>query len=47
MASPYKLRSTIVGHENDVRTLTTYPLYEDTIISGSRDRTARVWKADK
>ncbi|XP_014785826.1 phospholipase A-2-activating protein [Octopus bimaculoides] len=47
MASPYKLRSTIVGHENDVRTLTTCPLHEDIIISGSRDWTTRVWTANK
>ncbi|GAB1603500.1 phospholipase A-2-activating protein-like [Argonauta hians] len=46
MASPYKLRSTIVGHENDVRTLATYPLHEDVIISGSRDRTTRIWTAN-
>lgn len=37
----YKLRSTLTGHELDVRSVTA--VSNNTIVSGSRDGTARLW----
>lgn len=37
----YKLSSTLYGHDDDVKALSN--LGEDTIISGSRDSTVRIW----
>lgn len=37
----YKLRATLTGHELDVRGVTA--ISNDTIVSGSRDGTARLW----
>ena len=39
----YRLRCQLYGHEADVRTVSTIPEY-DGIVSGSRDRTARIWR---
>ncbi|ELT98127.1 hypothetical protein CAPTEDRAFT_160241 [Capitella teleta] len=43
MASVYKLRCSLVGHEKDVRSV--YPAIkpDNGILSGSRDVTARIW----
>ncbi|CAG5130369.1 unnamed protein product [Candidula unifasciata] len=43
MASPYKLRCNLVGHEKDVRALVTSIFPENGLISGSRDNTACLW----
>lgn len=40
---PYKLRCNITGHEKDVRALCTGNEQNQSIVSGSRDVTARVW----
>ncbi|XP_076684059.1 phospholipase A2 activator protein [Andrena cerasifolii] len=43
MARPYyKLRTSLFGHMSDVRAVATFP--DGTIVSTSRDKTARVWK---
>ncbi|XP_031830559.2 phospholipase A2 activator protein [Nomia melanderi] len=43
MAQPsYKLRSSLFGHTSDVRAVATFT--DGTIVSTSRDKTARVWK---
>lgn len=43
MARPcYKLRATLFGHTSDVRAVATFA--DGTIVSTSRDETARVWK---
>ncbi|XP_002740172.1 phospholipase A-2-activating protein-like [Saccoglossus kowalevskii] len=41
--SSYKLSCTLIGHEGDVRAVTTAYSPEGAIISGSRDKTARIW----
>ncbi|KAL5022612.1 hypothetical protein ScPMuIL_001767 [Solemya velum] len=43
MATPYKLRCVILGHEKDVRAVVPTILPEGGILSGSRDVTARIW----
>lgn len=43
MASPYKLRCNLVGHEKDVRALVTSIFPENGLISGSRDNTSCIW----
>lgn len=40
----YKLSCELAGHSLDVRSVTEGP--EATIISGSRDKTAKIWKAE-
>ncbi|XP_076377843.1 phospholipase A2 activator protein [Megalopta genalis] len=43
MAQPcYKLRTSLFGHSSDVRAVATFT--DGTIVSTSRDKTARVWK---
>ncbi|XP_017880052.1 phospholipase A-2-activating protein [Ceratina calcarata] len=43
MAKPcYKLRTSLLGHSSDVRAIATFA--DGTIVSTSRDKTARVWK---
>ncbi|CAF1399682.1 unnamed protein product [Adineta steineri] len=39
----YRLRCQLYGHESDVRSVSTITEY-DGIISGSRDKTARIWR---
>ncbi|XP_011697767.1 PREDICTED: phospholipase A-2-activating protein [Wasmannia auropunctata] len=39
---PYKLSSVLLGHSADVRAVTTF--LDGTVVSVSRDKTARVWK---
>lgn len=40
MADEYKFRAELDGHTNDVRCLDAN---ENVIVSGSRDRSARIW----
>jgi len=40
---PYRLRCQLYGHEQDVRSISTITEY-DGLVSGSRDRTARIWR---
>lgn len=43
MAKPiYRLQANVFGHTSDVRALTT--LDDGSIVSASRDNTARIWK---
>lgn len=39
----YKLRCTLLGHSMDVRCLSVATLPDECIVSGSRDRTAKLW----
>jgi len=39
----YRLRCQLYGHEADVRSVSTITEY-DGIVSGSRDKTARIWR---
>ena len=39
----FKLSSILEGHEMDVRAITAAFYPEGSIITGSRDRTARIW----
>ncbi|CAF3244551.1 unnamed protein product [Rotaria socialis] len=39
----YRLRCQLYGHESDVRSVSTITEY-DGIVSGSRDKTARIWR---
>lgn len=39
----YRLRCSLLGHSMDVRAAAVSHAHPDTIITGSRDRTARVW----
>lgn len=39
---PYKLSSVLLGHTADVRAVATF--VDGTVVSASRDKTARVWK---
>ena len=39
----YRLRCQLYGHEQDVRSVSTITEY-DGIVSGSRDKTARIWR---
>lgn len=39
----YRLRCQLYGHESDVRSVSTITEY-DGILSGSRDKTARIWR---
>lgn len=40
----YKLRCTLLGHSKDVRCVTTGEFAgEECIVTGSRDRTAKLW----
>ena len=41
-AAPYQLSATLLGHEQDVRTVGG--LADGTIVTGSRDATIRVWQ---
>ncbi|XP_069126256.1 phospholipase A-2-activating protein-like [Argopecten irradians] len=43
MAARYKLRCSLAGHQKDVRAVASGLLPEGSILSGSRDVTARVW----
>lgn len=44
MAKPYyKLRTSLFGHTSDVRAVATFA--DGTIVSTSRDETARIWKS--
>ncbi|KAH3731128.1 hypothetical protein DPMN_057134, partial [Dreissena polymorpha] len=43
MAAPYQLRCQIFGHEKDVRAVTPALIPDNSVISGSRDATARIW----
>ncbi|KAL4236565.1 hypothetical protein ACF0H5_004950 [Mactra antiquata] len=43
MSSSYHLRCQIFGHEKDVRAVTAACVPENSILSGSRDVTARIW----
>lgn len=43
MASAYKMRCSVAGHEKDVRAVIAAAFPANAIISGSRDVTARVW----
>lgn len=43
MATYYKLRCCVTGHEKDVRALTALAIPDDSFLSGSRDVTAKVW----
>ncbi|XP_071118768.1 phospholipase A-2-activating protein-like [Haliotis cracherodii] len=43
MASTYKLRCNIVGHQKDVRAVASTIFPEGGIVSGSRDVTSRIW----
>ncbi|XP_071173054.1 phospholipase A-2-activating protein-like isoform X1 [Mytilus edulis] len=43
MATSYKLRCCVTGHEKDVRALTALAIPDDSFLSGSRDVTAKVW----
>ena len=40
---PYKLRCSMPGHSKDVRSVTVGDLMEECIVSGSRDKTAKLW----
>lgn len=40
--TPYKLCCTLLGHSEDVRAIARFN--DGTIVSASRDKTARVWK---
>jgi WD40 repeat protein len=39
----YRLRCQLYGHEQDVRSVSAITEY-DGIVSGSRDKTARIWR---
>lgn len=39
----YRLRCQLYGHESDVRSVSAITEY-DGIVSGSRDKTARIWR---
>lgn len=39
----YRLRCQLYGHEADVRSVSAITEY-DGIVSGSRDKTARIWR---
>ena len=44
---PYKLRCTLPGHSKDVRCVSVGNLFnEECIVSGSRDRTAKLWTSE-
>ncbi|XP_059168417.1 phospholipase A-2-activating protein-like [Physella acuta] len=43
MATPYKLRCNLTGHEKDVRVLVNSIFPENGLISGSRDNTSCLW----
>ncbi|XP_005104581.1 phospholipase A-2-activating protein [Aplysia californica] len=43
MATPYKLRCNLTGHEKDVRALVSSLFPEHGLISGSRDNTSCIW----
>ena len=43
MATPYKLRCSVFGHEKDVRALCAVPYPDNAFVSASRDVTARLW----
>lgn len=43
IAASYMLRATLVGHSQDVRVVATSCFPEGAIVSGSRDRTTRIW----
>lgn len=40
---PYKLRCSLPGHSKDVRCVTVGEIVEECIVSGSRDKTAKLW----
>ncbi|KAK4035672.1 hypothetical protein OUZ56_027758 [Daphnia magna] len=40
---PYKLRCSMAGHSKDVRSVTVGELMEECVVSGSRDKTAKLW----
>ncbi|KAK8763572.1 hypothetical protein V5799_033821 [Amblyomma americanum] len=42
-ATPYRLRCSLVGHSMDVRAVAAAHFPEGAIVTGSRDRTTRVW----
>ena len=42
----YRLRCQLHGHQADVRSVSTITEY-DGIVSGSRDKTARIWRASE
>lgn len=46
MASAYRLRCSLVGHELDVRGLSCCQFPTGSFVSVSRDRTARLWAPD-
>lgn len=39
----YKLRCSMPGHSKDVRCVTVGDIMEECIVSGSRDKTAKLW----
>lgn len=43
MAVPFKLSCSLTGHESDVRAVAAGLFPEGSIITASRDRTARLW----
>ncbi|KAG1658919.1 Phospholipase A-2-activating protein [Nymphon striatum] len=47
MESPYKLRCSLHGHSSHVRAICSTPSPENGMVSGSRDRTVRLWLPDR
>ncbi|XP_072173006.1 phospholipase A-2-activating protein-like [Diadema setosum] len=43
MAAPFRISCTLVGHESDIRAVAAGLYPEGAIITGSRDRTTRLW----
>lgn len=42
-AKPYRLRCSLVGHSMDVRAVAAAHFPDGAIVTGSRDRTTRIW----